>query len=118
MPSAGCARGAPTPEETPPMNMDRSAVPAATREVASWIASLRYEDLPQRTREVIRGALLDTIGCGVYGYRTPWAKTLLEWARAGGGKSESTVWGEAKPTLRAADAALVNGTSIHAFELD
>src|SRR5688572_13305334 len=100
------------------MNMDRSAVPAATREVASWIASLRYEDLPQRTREVIRGALLDTIGCGVYGYRTPWAKTLLEWARAGGGKSESTVWGEAKPTLRAADAALVNGTSIHAFELD
>ncbi|HYC49209.1 MAG TPA: MmgE/PrpD family protein [Burkholderiales bacterium] len=100
------------------MNMDRAAVPAATREIASWIASLRYEDIPPRTREVVRGALLDTIGCGVYGYRTPWAKTLLEWARAGGGKSESTVWGEAKPSLRAADAALVNGTSVHAFELD
>ena len=100
------------------MNMDRSAVPAATREVASWIANLRYEDLPQRTREVVRGALLDTLGCGVYGYRTPWARTLLEWTRAGGAKAESTVWGESKPTLRAADAALVNGTSIHAFELD
>jgi 2-methylcitrate dehydratase PrpD len=28
------------------------------------------------------------------------------------------VWGDGAPTLRAADAALVNGTSSHAFELD
>src|SRR5688572_24671612 len=100
------------------MNMDRSAVPAVTREVAAWIAGLTYESLPERTREVVRGALLDTIGCGVYGYRTPWAKMLLEWARAGGAKAEATVWGDAAPSLRVADAALVNGTSSHAFELD
>ena len=100
------------------MNMDRSAVPATTREVANWVAALRYEDLPQRTREVVRGALLDTIGCGVYGYKTPWAQMLLEWARAGGAKAEATVWGDSKASLRAADAALVNGTSSHAFELD
>jgi 2-methylcitrate dehydratase PrpD len=43
---------------------------------------------------------------------------LLAWARAGGGKAEATVWGDAQATLRAADAALVNGTSSHAFELD
>lgn len=100
------------------MNMDRSAVPAATKEVAAWISKLRYEDLPQRTREVVRSALLDTIGCGVYGYQTPWARMLLEWARAGGAKGEATVWGDAQPSLRAADAALANGTSSHAFELD
>jgi len=100
------------------MNMDRSAVRGPTREVASWIAKLRYDDLPERTRTVVRSALLDTIGCGVYGYTTPWAQMLLGWARAGGGKAESTVWGDAGPTLRAADAALVNGTSSHAFELD
>ena len=64
------------------MNMDRSAVPAATKEVAAWVSTLRYDDVPQRTREVVRSALLDTIGCGVYGYKTPWARMLLEWARA------------------------------------
>jgi 2-methylcitrate dehydratase PrpD len=100
------------------MNMDRHAVPAATRAVAGWIAALQYDELPARTREVVRCAILDTLGCGVYGYQTPWATMLLEWARAGGGKPESTVWGDGAPTLRAADAALVNGTSSHAFELD
>lgn len=100
------------------MNMDRTSIPGTTREVAAWITSLRYEDLPSHTREVVRSALLDTIGCGVYGYQTPWAQMLLEWARAGGAKAEATVWGDAKPSLRAADAALVNGTSSHAFELD
>ncbi|HZN23491.1 MAG TPA: MmgE/PrpD family protein [Burkholderiales bacterium] len=105
------------------MNMDRSAVThtetaAPTRALAAWIADLRYEDLPERTREVVRSALLDTLGCGVFGYRTPWARMLLEWARAGGEKPEATVWGDARASLRAADAALVNGTSAHAFELD
>jgi 2-methylcitrate dehydratase PrpD len=43
----------------------------------------------------------------------------LQWARAGApAHAESTVWGEAAPSLRASDAALVNGTSVHAFELD
>ena len=100
------------------MNMDRNAVPAATRAVAQWVADLDYDKLPARTREVVKCQILDTLGCGVYGYQTPWAKMLLEWARAGGAKAEATVWGDAAPSLRAADAALVNGTSAHAFELD
>jgi 2-methylcitrate dehydratase PrpD len=100
------------------MNFDRRAVSAPTLAVAAWIAGLRHADLPPRTREVVRGALLDTLGCGVYGYTTPWAKMLLAWARAGGAKPHATVWGEAAPSLRVADAALVNGTASHAFELD
>jgi 2-methylcitrate dehydratase PrpD len=99
------------------MNFDRRAVAAPTREVAGWVAGLRYSDLPARTREVARCALLDTVGCGVYGFNTPWANMLLSWARAGG-SGECTVWGEANASLRAADAALVNGTASHAFELD
>jgi 2-methylcitrate dehydratase PrpD len=90
-----------------------------TRELAGWISRLRHADLSPRTREVVRTLLLDTLGCGVYGYETPWAAKLLEWARVGTPKkAEATVWGEAAPSLRAADAALVNGTSVHAFELD
>ena len=100
------------------MNFDRRAVAAPTREVAAWVSHLRYRDLPSRTREVVRCALLDTLGCGVYGFKTPWAGMLLSWARTGGGKKECTVWGEKEASLRAADAALVNGTASHAFELD
>jgi 2-methylcitrate dehydratase PrpD len=100
------------------MNIDRAAVPATTRELATWVAQLDHAQIPARTCEVVRGLLLDTVGCGVYGYATPWARTLLEWARAGGSKAEATVWGDPRPSLRASDAALVNGTSSHAFELD
>ncbi|MDP2707069.1 MAG: MmgE/PrpD family protein, partial [Burkholderiales bacterium] len=101
------------------MNFDRRAVAAPTRELANWIANLRYEDLPPRTREVVRIAILDTVGAGVYGYSTPWAQMLLEWARRGAaGSGDAHVWGEATRTLRCSDAALVNGTASHAFELD
>lgn len=106
--------------EAAPVNTGVSPVhhPGATRELAAWIAGLSYENLPARTREVVRCALLDTLGCGVYGYSTPWAQMLLEWARAGGAGAEATVWGDSRPSLRAADAAMVNGTAAHAFELD
>jgi 2-methylcitrate dehydratase PrpD len=98
---------------------DPRQLSAPTRELAGWISRLRYRDLPQRTREVVRLAVLDTVGCGVHGYAMPWAKMLLEWARAGApAQGVATVWGEATPSLRAADAALVNGTASHAFELD
>jgi 2-methylcitrate dehydratase PrpD len=100
------------------MNFDRRAVSAPTRELAVWIAALHYEDLPRRTREVVRGAILDTLGCGIHGFSTPWANMVLSWARAAGRTLEATVWGEDAPSLRAADAALVNGVASHAFELD
>jgi 2-methylcitrate dehydratase PrpD len=92
---------------------------APTREVASWISRLGYADLPSRTKETVKLALLDTLGCGVYGHSTPWARMLLHWARsAAPATGEATVLGEGRPSLRAADTALVNGTAVHAFELD
>jgi len=101
------------------MNAPRQEVSAPTRELARWIASLRYADLPARTKDTMRLALLDTLGCGVYGHSTPWARMLLQWARASAlARGEATVWGEAAPSLRAADAALVNGVAAHGFELD
>jgi 2-methylcitrate dehydratase PrpD len=99
------------------MNSPSEPVTGPTRAVARWVSTLTYSELPARTREVVRILLLDTLGAGVYGYATPWAKMLLDWARAGApAKGAATVWGETAPGLRGADAALVNGTACHAFE--
>lgn len=89
-----------------------------TRILADWVAGLHCADLPPRTRERVREALLDTIASALYGRNTPWTRAVLGWARAGGGGSQATVLGEARPSLRASEAALVNATSAHAFELD
>jgi 2-methylcitrate dehydratase PrpD len=104
------------------MNDDRRAAarttPLPTRQLADWISGLRYAQVPARTREVMRIAILDTLGCGIYGFGTPWADAVLRWARAGGQAAEATVWGDKQRSLRVADAALVNGVAAHAFELD
>jgi 2-methylcitrate dehydratase PrpD len=100
------------------MNFDRRAIAAPTRELAAWVSTLKYDDLPARTREVARIALLDTLGAGLYGFNTPWTQKILVWTKRGGHGTEARVWGEAGTTLRSADAALVNGVAVHAFELD
>ncbi len=93
----------------------------ATMQLARWVSALSYRDLPDRTKAVVRLALLDTVGCGTYGYATPWTQALLKWAQAGGGKGRARVWCDlpaGQSGLRVADAAMVNGTASHAFELD
>ena len=100
------------------MNFDRRAIAAPTRELADWISTLKFDDLPQRTRDVARIALLDTLGAGLYGFNTPWTQKLLTWVKRGGSGTEARVWTEQAASLRSADAALVNGVAVHAFELD
>ncbi len=100
------------------MNFDRRAIAAPTRELAAWVSTLKHDDLPPRTREVARIALLDTLGAGLYGFNTAWTQKILTWVKRGGSGTEARVWGEAGATLRSADAALVNGVAVHAFELD
>ena len=90
----------------------------ATMQLARWVSALAYRDLPERTKQVVKLAILDTVGCGVYGYATPWTQALLKWAQAGGAAGGARAWNDAQPRLRVADAALVNGASSHAFELD
>ena len=105
------------------MPRDRSETTALTAELARWLAGLRPETLPDSARHAARLAILDTMGAALHGRREFWAETALAWARQGyglpgNGGGLATVWGEANPSLRPADAALVNGVAAHAFELD
>ena len=67
--------------------------------------------------ENARMALLDTLGCGIYGAIQPWGKILREQIEHEGSQGKATLFGSSK-TVAPSRAALANGTATHGFELD
>jgi len=89
----------------------------ATRDLARFGAALRFEDIPAEAVARIKLSLLDTLGCCLYGATLPWTRKVAELADAEQAKPVATLIGLGRKTSPAL-AALVNGTSGHAFELD
>lgn len=89
----------------------------ATRDLARFGAALRYEDIPAEAIARIKLSLLDSLGCCLYGATLPWTKKVAALADREGAKPVATLIGLGRKTS-ASLAALVNGTSGHAFELD
>ncbi len=102
--------------------MTALAAPAAPRRrnrqesLAAFCAGLRFDDLSQAVVERLKRSVLDTIGCGLFGSTTPWGGIVARYAGGTGGAGAS-LWGRPDST-DAAQAALVNGTMAHGFELD
>ena len=88
-----------------------------TMALAEFVASMRERALPARTRDVLREALVDAIGCGLYGLTTDWARIIHQFAREQGGPAESGLWCGAE-RIGAGQAALAAGTAIHSFDFD
>ncbi|MBS1218078.1 MAG: hypothetical protein H6R21_1211, partial [Proteobacteria bacterium] len=89
----------------------------ATRDLARFGAALRYDDIPADVIARIKLSLLDSLGCCLYGATLPWTRKVAELADAEGAQPVATLIGLGRKTSPAL-AALVNGTSGHAFELD
>ena len=89
----------------------------ATRDLARFGAALRFEDIPAEAVARIKLSLLDSLGCCLYGATLPWTRKVAELADAEQAKPVATLIGLGRKTSPAL-AALVNGTSGHAFELD
>lgn len=88
-----------------------------TQALATFAATLAYEEIPAHVCTATKQYLLDTIGCGIYGAQTPWAKTLNGFILEQGGKPEATLWlqGFRGPAQM---VALGLGVMMHSFELD
>jgi 2-methylcitrate dehydratase PrpD len=88
-----------------------------TRELAEWVAGLRYEDLPADVAEEAGRAFADFLGeCLFVGATKAWGKSIAGFcAHDGGGQPEATIIATGKRTL-AARAALANGTMALGFE--
>ncbi len=89
----------------------------ATRDLARFGAALKYEDIPAAVIARIKLSLLDSLGCCLFGATLPWTRKVAALAGQEDAKPVATLIGLGKKTSPAL-AALVNGTSGHAFELD
>lgn len=90
---------------------------STTDSLVRFIIDTKFESLPKSTIDHAKLCIKDTLGCALYGTKTPWAKTVLAVLKGFGGKEEASVWGT-DVRLPSHHAAFVNGVASNAFEID
>ncbi|MDQ2733422.1 MAG: MmgE/PrpD family protein [Pseudomonadota bacterium] len=88
-----------------------------TGRLATWLADLKLDDVPQSVRERAKYLTLDGLACAIVGAQLPWSRTAVDAVTRLEGPGNSTIigWGR---KISAPAAALLNGTFIQGFELD
>lgn len=98
------------------MTTQQSNQTAATK-LASFVANLTYDELPNNVIHAAVRSLVDTLGAAIGGVGSEEAKMLYAAAPLLGPGKESTLWGTNRRSS-APTAALVNGTVAHVLEMD
>jgi 2-methylcitrate dehydratase PrpD len=99
------------------IDQDTLAGAGATRKLAAFAASLKFETLPKEVVAKAKLCILDTLGCCMFGNSLPPLATLAAVVRSEGCMPQASVFGQSfrtSPSL----AALLNGTAAHAFQFD
>jgi 2-methylcitrate dehydratase PrpD len=91
--------------------------PDATRVLGRFVASLRYDDLPQSVRERAKLAIFDWAGSALAGLDSDSARKVGGLVEELGGLPEATVIGR-RARLPALHAALLNGVQAAVYEVD
>ena len=94
-----------------------SLLPHATRELAKFAATTRFEQIPAEVIERIKLSLIDGLGVCLQGTTLPWTRIVRDLIRDEGGKPVASIWGSGYRTSPT-NAVLVNSTAGHAFEMD
>lgn len=88
-----------------------------TRQLSQFAAHLRYADLPQPVIEKAKEIALHAWGLQLAGSTLPWSRAVYRYAQGQGGAPISTVVNYGLKTSPV-NAAFVNGTFGHGFEMD
>ena len=88
-----------------------------TRHLARFAAQLRYADLPSAVIEKAKEIALHAWGVQLAGSTLPWSKAAYRYVQSQGGVPQSSVINYDLKTS-AFNAAFVNGTFGHGFEMD
>jgi len=97
--------------------MKQENIRSHSRELIEFIHGLKMETLPLDIVQRMKGVLLDSLGCTLFGSLQPWSRIMAEEILAESPRGRSTIVGQ-KQTVAAPAAALCNGTATHGFELD
>ncbi len=89
-----------------------------TAEAAAFVASLRYDDLPETALGIGRRCILDGLGQIAAGADTAAVRILAEDAAEQGGREQAALLGRPGIRVPAALAARVLGTAGHALDWD
>jgi aconitate decarboxylase len=99
------------------MNQETNRDNRDTAGIATFVAGLRYERIPDEVIGRIKLLILDALGCAIFGAGLEWSRILMDALTAVDSSTGCGVWGSAR-RLSAPHAALVNGTLVQSFELD
>jgi aconitate decarboxylase len=88
-----------------------------TKHLAQFAVQLRYSDLPPNVVEKAKELALHSWGVQLAGSTLPWSKSVYRYVRSEGGTAKCTVVNYGLRTS-AVNAAFVNGTFGHGFEMD
>lgn len=88
----------------------------ATAELAEFVASTRT--VPESVETLLENAVIDALGCGLFGLTTEACRILHGYALEQGGPEQATLWAAAGRRISAANVALAVGTAIHGFDFD
>ncbi|MDB5812075.1 MAG: hypothetical protein JWN94_4197 [Betaproteobacteria bacterium] len=96
---------------------DLDGVGEATLALGTFVAELKYDDLPASVVAKAKECVLDGLGCCLFGVTQPWTQMILEMVREQGGALQASVPGTNFRTS-VSQAVLVTSTAGHGFELD
>lgn len=85
--------------------------------LAEFVCNLKFSDLPEEIRRLVRCSTIDNIGVILAGHQTESARIAVDLVRSHGGSSESRIFGYADE-LPAHAAAFANAVAAHSTELD
>jgi len=85
--------------------------------LATRIAAVRYDSLPDEARHWAKVAIMDTVGCILAGAHEPCARIAGQVAALGGATGNCVVFGT-EHRVGPMDAAAINGTAAHALDYD
>jgi 2-methylcitrate dehydratase PrpD len=88
-----------------------------TLQLATFLASLREREIPAHTEAILAKAVVDAIGCGLYGLTTEWGRILHAFAAEQGGPAEAGLWASGE-RVSVPHAVLAAATAIHSFDFD
>jgi 2-methylcitrate dehydratase PrpD len=88
-----------------------------TGRLATWVADLTLDQVPQNVVERAKHLLLDGLGCALVGAQLPWSRVATDAVLGLESPGDTVVIGTGHTTSAPA-AAVLNGTFIQGFELD